>query len=88
MRAIIRAVKSILNGFTNLIDFIQTVFKILGNVLQQIVYLIKYILQAINISTSFIATLPAWLSVFATITVSISVLYILLGRSTGSKGGK
>lgn len=88
MRAIIRAVKSILNGFTNLIDFIQTIFKILGNVLQQIVYLIKYILQAINISTSFITTLPAWLSVFATITVSISVLYILLGRSTGSKGGK
>lgn len=88
MRAIIRAVKSILNGFTNLIDFIATIFKVLGHLLQQIVYLIKYILQAINISVSFIATLPAWLSVFATITVSISVLYILLGRTTGSKGGK
>lgn len=88
MRAIISAVKSILNGFTNLINFIQTIFKVLSNFLAQIVYLIKYILQAINISFAFIGTLPAWLSVFATITVSISVLYILLGRSTGSKGGK
>lgn len=88
MRKIISAVKAIASGFNDLINFIVTVFKVLGNLLQQIVYLIKYVLQAVNISTSFIATLPAWLSVFATITVSISVLYILLGRSTGSKGGK
>lgn len=84
MKKIIAAVKAIASGFNDLINFIQTVFNILGNLLQQIVYLFKYLAQAITISTSFIGTLPAWLGVFATITVSISVLYIILGRKGGA----
>lgn len=84
MKKIISAVKAIASGFNDLINFIQTVFKILGNILQQIVYLFKYLTQAIAVSVSFIATLPPWLSVFATVTVSISVLYIILGRKGGA----
>lgn len=84
MRKIIAAVKAIASGFNDLINFIGTIFKVLGNLLQQIVYLIKYVLQAISISTSFIATLPSWLSVFASVTVAISVLYIIMGRKGGA----
>lgn len=84
MRKIISAVKAIASGFNDLINFIGTIFKVLGNLLQQIVYLIKYVLQAISVSTSFIATLPSWLSVFASVTVAISVLYIIMGRKGGA----
>lgn len=84
MKKIIAAVKAISSGFNDLINFIQTIFKILGNLLQQIVYLFKYLTQAITVSSSFISTLPNWLAVFATVTISISVLYMILGRKGGA----
>ena len=84
MKKIISAVKAIASGFNDLINFIQTIFNIIVNLLQQIVYFFKYITQALTISTSFITTLPSWLGVFATITVTVSVLYIILGRKGGA----
>lgn len=85
MRAIISAVKAILNGFTDLINFIQTCFKFLYNFGASIVFLIKYLLQCVNISTSFFSTLPAWLLSFASITFTVCLLYQVLGRSGGAK---
>lgn len=84
MRKIISAVKAIASGINDLINFFQTIFKIIGNLLQQIVYLFKYITQALSISVSFIATLPPWLGVFATVTVTVSILYVILGRKGGA----
>lgn len=84
MRKIIAVVKTIASGFNDLINFIQTIFRILTNLLEQIVYLFKYLAQALTISVSFIATLPSWLAVFATVTVTISILYVILGRKGGA----
>lgn len=84
MRKIIAVVKTIASGFNDLINFIQTIFRILTNLLEQIVYLFKYIAQALTISVSFIATLPSWLAVFASVTVTVSILYVILGRKGGA----
>lgn len=84
MKKIISAVKAIASGFNDLINFIGTIFKVLFNLLEQIVLLIRYLLQAINISASFVASLPNWLKVFSTVTISICVLYVVLNRQGGN----
>lgn len=83
MKKIISAVKAIASGFNDLINFIQMIFKLVFDLLQQIVLLIRYILQANSIALSFIYSMPNWIKVFATITIAISVLYIILNRQGG-----
>lgn len=77
-------VKDILNGFKDLLNFVIMLTKFVKNFAQQIVYLITYILKAISLATAFILTLPVWLQTFASITLAICVLYIMLGRKSGA----
>lgn len=83
MKKIIGAVKAIASAFNDLINFIQLIFKFIGNLIQQLLYLFKYLGRAISISLDFILTFPPWLGIFATITISVCVLYIILGRRSG-----
>ncbi len=77
--------KVLISTIKGLFDVVMFAFKAAMGLLNQLVSLIKYLAQALSISLSFISTLPSWLTTFATITISISILYIILGREGGAK---
>ena len=76
MKKIISAIKGIFEIFEILFNFIQSM-------IENMLMLIKYLTQAVNIALSFISTLPPWLLVFAQITLAVCVAYKLLGRESG-----
>ncbi len=62
----------------------NTLFSLIIGFVKSIINLFKYLTQALVISFDFISTFPDWLKSFAVITISISILYIILGRKGGA----
>lgn len=84
MRKIISFVKGIANGINDIIYFVGFIFDVINKSLQHLIFLIRYILQCVSVAYSFVTTLPAWVSAMAYLTMSIAVLYIVLGRQGGN----
>lgn len=76
MQYIIDFVDFIYNTVTSLWDM-------LVGFVQNLILLLQYLGVVANICYSAIATMPGWLQVFGTVTVIVSVLYMILGRSSG-----
>lgn len=64
----------------NLIDSVVDFFT---GFIENLVLLFKYIGIAANMAYDLIAGLPDWLQVFGTVTVVVSVIFMILGRETG-----
>ena len=45
--------------------------------------LVEYIGLASTTAYNLVASLPTWLQAFATATILVSILYLILGRETG-----
>lgn len=75
--------KYIINCFDFLINFIRTIYDIICNFFESTILLMKYIALVSDLAFDFILALPNWLQSFATITITISILYLILGRRTG-----
>lgn len=73
--------------FTNFIDWfkniIDTVWGFLTGFIENLVLLFKYIGIASKMAYDLIAGLPDWLQVFGTVTILVSVIFMILGRETG-----
>lgn len=63
---------------TMCVDFVMSLF-------ENFILLFEYIGLVVEIAYNFIATMPSWLQAFGTITIVVSVIYIILGRQTGGK---
>lgn len=72
---------------TNFIDWIKniidTVVDFFTGFIENLVLLFKYIGIAANMAYDLIAGLPDWLQVFGTVTIVVSVIFMILGRETG-----
>lgn len=72
---------------TNFIDWIKnlidTVWGFLTGFIENLVLLFKYIGIAANLAYDLVAGLPDWLQVFGTVTIIVSVIFMILGRDTG-----
>lgn len=72
---------------TDFIDWIKnlidTVVDFFTGFIENLVLLFKYIGIAANMAYDLIAGLPDWLQVFGTVTVVVSVIFMILGRETG-----
>lgn len=77
--------KKIISAIKGLFDIISLVFSLVTGFLENLLMLFKYLMKALSTALVFVGTLPQWLQIFGTITISISVMYIILGRSGGSK---
>lgn len=64
------------NIITTLWDFVTSFF-------DNMALLVKYIGSAVTLAYSAIATMPSWLQVFGFITIAVSVIYLILGRTGG-----
>lgn len=75
--------KKIISAVKGIFEILEILFSFIMSLIDNLAMLLRYLKQAINISFSFIFTLPTWLVVFAEITLAVSVIYKLLGRETG-----
>lgn len=79
----IDGIQALINAIQTIIDGIQMAFAFLINIVKSLFMLIELLINIVINTTTLIATLPPWLIAFATATLSVSVLYIILGRDTG-----
>lgn len=76
IQKLIGGIETIVNGFIMGINF-------LVNVVKSLVDLIRLLATTLTNVFQLTATLPSWLIAFATASVSIAVLYMILGRNAG-----
>lgn len=72
---------------TNFIDWIKniidSVVDFFTGFIENLVLLFKYIGIAASMAYDLISGLPDWLQVFGTVTIVVSVIFMILGRETG-----
>lgn len=68
-----------------IINTVTTVWDFFMSIINNLILMIKYLGIALGIGTSAIASMPTWIQAFGTLTITVSVIYILLGRQTGGK---
>ncbi len=75
--------EALLDGMQWLIDSLTQFWNLLMSFLESIILSFRYIAIVRDIALDAITTLPSWLLSFATITLIISVVYLVVGRETG-----
>lgn len=73
-------IQNFIDWFTEIFD---TIFGFFSSLIDNFVQLFKYIGLAASTAYSLVDSLPPWLQAFGTATVLISVLFMIIGRSTG-----
>lgn len=62
---------------------IETGWGFVTSLIDNLTQLFKYIGIAASTGYNLVASLPPWLQAFGTVTVLVSVLFMIVGRSTG-----
>lgn len=71
------------NFFDWIVDIVTSLWSFLESFFRGLTDLFRIVPQAISYLTSSLGYLPSTLIVFATLTISISVIYLIVGRNTG-----
>lgn len=74
---------SIINGFNWFVDTFQSIWNFITSLFSGLVSMLQMIPQVVSMVTGTIGYLPSVLAVFATLTITVSVLYLILGRNSG-----
>lgn len=83
MKGIMSGLQNLLSFFANIWDMLKMLFQFVQNMIKSLVSLLDLLITTVGNVVTIIATLPPWLIAFATATLGVSVLYIILGRETG-----
>lgn len=76
-----------LDFFEFIYNTISSVWEFFTSFLDNTLMLLSYLGVVTGICLNIIASMPAWLQTFGTITVMVLVLYMILGRNAGGKSG-
>lgn len=76
--------KKIISAIKGLFDIISIIFDLITDFLSNLIMLFKYLAQALKIALDFISSFPPWLQTFAIITISVVIMYQILGRKSGA----
>ncbi len=71
--------------FEWLADTIASLVNFLWSIIKGTIQLISLIPSAVNMLTTSIGILPSILVAFATATITVSVIFIMVGRNAGGK---
>lgn len=74
---------SITNFFEWIYQTVSTVFDFVGSVIAGLFNIVKSLPMVVTMLTSSIGYLPSTIAAFATLTITISIVYLLVGRETG-----
>lgn len=75
--------KAIVKGIKNIIDFLKFAIRIVNTILHNTLRVVKYLLAILPKIGGIILTLPPFIQIFASITIGVSVAYLLVGREHG-----
>lgn len=71
--------------FDWIVNFFQNIWDFLTDFFERTLMLITYIRLAAQLFIDLIAGMPSWLQSFGFITLTVSIIYIILGRQTGGQ---
>lgn len=75
--------ETLTNFFDWLVGIVTTLFDFLGSIIAGLINIVTSIPLVIDMLTKSIGYLPSTIAAFATITITISVVYLIVGRNTG-----
>lgn len=75
--------KAIKNAIETIINFFESIWDFITGIVDNTVMLLDYLGVVAELCYDTIASMPTWLQAFGTITILISVLYMILGRQGG-----
>lgn len=75
--------KGIINGFSFIINLFKSIVDMFMYIIKSIITMFRIIGGIINIIFELMNTLPYWLTAFISVTLMVSVLYIIVGRNPG-----
>lgn len=75
--------ETITNFFTSISDFLTSLIDFLINQITGLLQVFRTIPSVISMFSRAIAFIPPSIAVFATLTITISVVYLVVGRDTG-----
>lgn len=75
--------KGLIKGLLNIIDFIKFFVRIVNQIFNNTIRVIKYLLAILPKITTIILGLPPYIQIFATMTIGICVAYFIIGRHHG-----
>lgn len=72
--------QKILDAFQQFFSFLDTLVKFVVNFIESIIQFLKMLPSCISMLMDSIAYLPSQVMVFATISITVSVIFIIVGR--------
>lgn len=75
--------EDVYDAVETIVEFFETIYDFIVDFIDNMLLLFEYIGKASSMAYSFIATMPTWLQSFATITIVVSVVYMIIGRTGG-----
>lgn len=83
MKGIINGIQGIIDIFISIWDAIKLCITFLINLVKGLFQMLTILKTTITNSMNFTLTLPSWLIAFASATIAVSILYIIVGRESG-----
>ncbi len=67
------------------VSTLSTIWNFFIGLLENFILFFKYLFVVSDLSNEIINSMPSWLQTFGFITLTVSILYLILGRSTGGQ---
>lgn len=83
----VNLIKSIVNSFEWLVETVTTLFEFVSDFIANLFTFFQYLTLSVAGATNLVLTLPPWLQAFGTICITVSVIYMIVGRKAGGKKG-
>lgn len=80
--------EAIINGFEWIIDFFKTIWNFIQNIFSAITVAFDIVARIITLALEYILTFPVWIQGFMIVTITISIIYFIVGRSAGKSDTK
>lgn len=75
--------QAVVDALSAIFEMFETGFNFFKQLIVNLIMLFEYIGLASSTAYNLVVSLPVWLQAFGTATILISILYLILGRSTG-----
>ena len=75
--------KWLVDAISWIVNLFKTIWSFFLGLIDNLIMLVGYIGDALRLAYNMVDSLPDWLKVFALLTLSVTVLYLVLGRNTG-----
>lgn len=75
--------KALVDGLKNIVLFIKVLYKLVVNLVTGVYKMLSWVMAVVTKVVAIILTLPDYIQIFATITLTISIIYLIVGRNHG-----